>query len=41
MLAFFDISQAGVLTFLVSPDYENAKSGQATRVPLRTRTAST
>ena len=28
--AFFDISQAGVLTFKNSPDYENAKGGQAT-----------
>ena len=29
-LAFFDISQAGVLTFKESPNYENAKDGQAT-----------
>ena len=28
--AFFDISQAGVLTFKESPNYENAKNGQAT-----------
>ena len=28
-LAYFDISQAGVLTFKKSPDYENAKNGDS------------